>query len=59
MIVRITKTERIKSINLRFLGKARTEWPEGKADPLDPNVIDAKLLTRTCSRYSAQKDTIS
>jgi len=47
LIVRITKAEKIKRISLHFLGKSRTEWPEGKANPLDPDIIDVTLLTRT------------
>jgi len=56
MIVRVTKTERIKRINLRFLGKARTEWPDGKADPLDPNIIGVGLLTETCPKAFRPKE---
>ena len=29
LIIRVTKTAKIKAISLNFRGKARTDWPEG------------------------------
>jgi hypothetical protein len=52
LIVRITKTEKIKSISLHFLGNSRTEWPEGEGTLLDPDVISAISLTRTFPKES-------
>ncbi|CAM6005574.1 unnamed protein product [Sphagnum balticum] len=55
LIVRITKTEKIKSISLHFLGKSRTEWPEGEATLLDPDVISARSLTRTSPKSTGNE----
>lgn len=31
--MKITKSVKIKAVSLKFMGKARTEWPEGKEFP--------------------------
>ena len=31
LLVRVTKPSKLKTISLKFKGKARTEWPEGKS----------------------------
>jgi len=28
--LKITKSVKIKAVSLKFMGKARTEWPEGR-----------------------------
>lgn len=35
LVIRVTKTAKIKAITLNFKGKARTEWPEGTPFSLD------------------------
>ncbi|KAI9790811.1 MAG: hypothetical protein M1816_004769 [Peltula sp. TS41687] len=54
LVVRVTKTAKIKAITLNFKGKARTEWPEG-IPPRQCEYFEEEIINRhTWPFFNAQ-----
>jgi arrestin-related trafficking adapter 3/6 len=56
LVLRVTKNVKIKAVELRLLGKARTEWPEG-IPPLKTEVFqEESLRTQVLTFFNAMSD---
>ncbi|KAI9795436.1 MAG: hypothetical protein M1833_007035 [Piccolia ochrophora] len=54
LVIKVTKTAKLKAVNLSFRGKARTEWPEG-IPPRKTDFFEEETINRhTWTFFNAQ-----